>query len=1302
MNQQFGGNCQQLMRTRHEYLWNLASLMLLIVLAQLAAAQKVTKASILTPAPGTILTAPAQTFTWTEIPGAQAYQLDIGTSQGARDIFAQNAGTAASLTVNSIPPNCQRVYVRLSTLLNGNWEYNDYIYDGCGQSSAQVSGTAGTVTPASSCTCDDLGSLRHRLEEVLALKNGLEAKLQTLPDNTPATREAWLSMQNELRGSLPQLSYNAPATQATIAMFDNYLDPVCGAAASSINACMDQVTTIHQQVHDPSCRAGRWNGQQAWTTRTMIQEEITANQAEIDRLQPEIAQIACKCSSFAVVVQVITASALATPGIVENSSRSLNGQQGILVPLAVNPDGTFQGYGSGNDNGSAAAYAAGGSATSQFGHSVSVQASGVIRPGTCGPQPCQPDMMHLVLSGFGGPQTTNAQARFPGYSRDLHQVTGGGAGAVEFDLPAYSGQSAQRVLFSIGPVNSNMTVSIVSADGTQGSSLLVAAQQCRAPSSGVPTQVAGNGPTGGGAAVGVAGGVSPGNSGNTQNQPTIPTMPDWVKITMTPSATQAGNVRLDWSAVDGAQSYNIYRNLSYVDAAPNEKVVGTVPAGTTSFTDTSVPLFIAAYYSVSAVNAIGESDRRQAPVTRAVATPDAPVWGFADTHTHPFVDRAFGGRLFWGRPFGPMTSALADCGNVHQTRNLDAGAVVVGVVLGGLLGPAASLLPVGGPVLSLGLGPLLGPILGDQASNALQVIHPGTKGSPTFDSWPRFDTKVHQMMYESWLYRAYVGGLRLIVAHAINNETMCEGLKGIGNIASSRSCDDMEAVSLQLQDARDMESFINNECASGDFVLGCVAPSVGWFHVVTSSTEARQTINRGQLAVVLGIEVDHPFGCGRTRACSKTDVNNALQALYDSGVRHLFPIHLSDNPFGGMAFYADMFAASSQILNGTPVVATECPIDQIDGAYTFHLTNFPQATTCNIQGLTDLGKYLVQNLANRHMIIDVDHMSRNSVQDTFTLLTPFQYPVISGHNTLMYLHQGGGRTEAARTTEQVMTIKSLGGVISIGTGDVGTVKDVGLAAQSHIPHNCSNSSQTWFQSYVRAVALTGESGGAAIALSTDQGLTDMIGPRFKGSIGEACAGGDSSEADAQNPATRVRYPFLTLTPGTPLPLKQSSVSGRTFDFNTEGMAHFGLFPDFVQDLRSQGVTDQELAPLFRSAEAYLQMWNRAEQTMVPIPAEHAATPVQGSIVLQIQSGSSGNSSWAIVNASDSLTGSVIQGTVMVNGGNGVVTGTTGTKITFPNCYEVSGVGSQKTKTVTACTGKVTASGYNQVTFSAPQ
>jgi hypothetical protein len=88
-------------------------------------------------------------------------------------------------------------------------------------------------------------------------------------------------------------------------------------------------------------------------------------------------------------------------------------------------------------------------------------------------------------------------------------------------------------------------------------------------------------------------------------------------------------------------------------------------------------------------------------------------------------------------------------------------------------------------------------------------------------------------------------------------------------------------------------------------------------------------------------------------------------------------------------------------------------------------------------------------------------------------------------------------------------------------------------------------------------------------------------------------------------------------------------------------------------------------------------------------------------VLQLQSGSGATNSWVIVNATDSLSRATIAGTIMIAGPNGPITGTTGTKITFPNCYEVTGTGGNKQKTVASCSGKVNAPGYSQVTFTAP-
>lgn len=52
---------------------------------------------------------------------------------------------------------------------------------------------------------------------------------------------------------------------------------------------------------------------------------------------------------------------------------------------------------------------------------------------------------------------------------------------------------------------------------------------------------------------------------------------------------------------------------------------------------------------------------------------------------------------------------------------------------------------------------------------------------------------------------------------------------------------------------------------------------------------------------------------------------------------------------------------------------------------------------------------------------------------------------------------------------------------------------------------------------------------------------------------------------------------------------------RDFDINIDGVSHYGMLPDFLQDLRNSGLTAQDLAPLFRSAYDYVQMWDTCLQ-----------------------------------------------------------------------------------------------------------
>ena len=48
---------------------------------------------------------------------------------------------------------------------------------------------------------------------------------------------------------------------------------------------------------------------------------------------------------------------------------------------------------------------------------------------------------------------------------------------------------------------------------------------------------------------------------------------------------------------------------------------------------------------------------------------------------------------------------------------------------------------------------------------------------------------------------------------------------------------------------------------------------------------------------------------------------------------------------------------------------------------------------------------------------------------------------------------------------------------------------------------------------------------------------------------------------------------------------------RTYDVNVDGVAHYGMFPDYIEDLRMIA-GDQIVDDLANGAEAYLQMWER--------------------------------------------------------------------------------------------------------------
>lgn len=62
--------------------------------------------------------------------------------------------------------------------------------------------------------------------------------------------------------------------------------------------------------------------------------------------------------------------------------------------------------------------------------------------------------------------------------------------------------------------------------------------------------------------------------------------------------------------------------------------------------------------------------------------------------------------------------------------------------------------------------------------------------------------------------------------------------------------------------------------------------------------------------------------------------------------------------------------------------------------------------------------------------------------------------------------------------------------------------------------------------------------------------------------------------------------------GNNQPLRRLRTGNREWDYNTDGMAHYGMMPDFFQDLKNIGLRGDQLSFLFQSAEDYIRMWEK--------------------------------------------------------------------------------------------------------------
>ena len=77
----------------------------------------------------------------------------------------------------------------------------------------------------------------------------------------------------------------------------------------------------------------------------------------------------------------------------------------------------------------------------------------------------------------------------------------------------------------------------------------------------------------------------------------------------------------------------------------------------------------------------------------------------------------------------------------------------------------------------------------------------------------------------------------------------------------------------------------------------------------------------------------------------------------------------------------------------------------------------------------------------------------------------------------------------------------------------------------------------------------------------------------------------------EDPPASISYPFDGYRSG--ISFRRQRTGERTFDLGVDGVAHYGLFADLLDEVGQEPDGPAAMRTLFRSAEAYLRMWERA-------------------------------------------------------------------------------------------------------------
>lgn len=539
------------------------------------------------------------------------------------------------------------------------------------------------------------------------------------------------------------------------------------------------------------------------------------------------------------------------------------------------------------------------------------------------------------------------------------------------------------------------------------------------------------------------------------------------------------------------------------------------------------------------------------------------IYGFVDAHAHISAYEFIGGRINYGDPFHKfgVDHALEDCSENHGED--------------GRLGLVE--------IVTSGTAP-----------------EHATRGWPDFEFWPRHNSLQHHQSYYKWIERAHLAGLKILVNDLVHNEVLCQI-----NPQKENDCDAIPAIALQAQRMAEMERYIDAQEGG---------PGEGWFRIVTSPSEAREVIAQGKLAVVLGMELSKPLNCGEFLDSPECSTEEMIQRLDDAqamGVTTFFPVHKFDNGFGGhlpdlgsVAGISGVLYAGNLAETGHPVEFELCPgapeenrlpeafdtlslglIDQLLFQLDFLGADFPatpeefsmldprgetsRERMCNVRGLTELGYSLIDQLMQRGMIIETDHISQKAMRTILQLAQPFGYPTINSHG---------------------------------GWGGPDPMRDL-TAERGGTTHSFASGSSTgWARELLRNGERPRADAFKVAGRGTSGFASDVNGiANLPGSPGAPPEGG--------------LYPFTSVD-GRVVFDKQTTGDIQFSLYNDDGpggsrgTAHYGLYADKIADMQLHSdLSDEEvteaLKQFFSSAEGYLRMW---ERTIAASEAYRAANP----------------------------------------------------------------------------------------------